>query len=194
MIEVLQQNGEAIGKRKMNNCNLDERRKKFKLDIDQLLPEKMPAIKLCLALQERGVDIEDVRDLLIYKLRKFHREELDKSNVRKEWEVEDELTEDEMDEYLELESDIMKENNCEKDLQNKMNLTTISTEPAPSTSLTDLPDLAIEIIVRYLSYGDLCNLALTSKRMKCFALNPNFFTDFGLSKKNLLATKLGKEG
>ena len=44
-----------------------------------LSPENMSAVELCVALQEREVDIEDIKNLLVYRLKKVIRDEMEKS-------------------------------------------------------------------------------------------------------------------
>ena len=61
-----------------------------------------------------------------------------------------------------------------------------------NTLLADLPDLPLENIVKNLSHADLCNLALTNRRMKSFALNPNLFSNFG--ENECLARKIKEKG
>ena len=64
--------------------------------------------------------------------------------------------------------------------------------PPARLSLPDLPDIPLEIIVKNLSHADLCNLALTNRRMKSFALNPNLFSDYGDEKG--LTMKIEEKG
>ena len=47
--------------------------------------------------------------------------------------------------------------------------------------------------MKYLPHRDLCNFALTNRKMRVFALNPNLFADFG-ERKDCLEAKIMAKG
>ena len=69
-----QDNVDGGQKRKGKNSSLDENRKRLKTggkpvkSIASSFPEKMSADELCLVLQERRIDIEDIRAMLVYRI------------------------------------------------------------------------------------------------------------------------------
>ena len=75
------QNGDGGRKRKSEICSLDTKGKRLKTNyrnIASLSPEKMSAVELCVALEESEVDIEDIRGLLVYRLKRAIRDEMEK--------------------------------------------------------------------------------------------------------------------
>ena len=79
-------------------------------------------------------------------------------------------------ECVELESQDINEENYEDIFQKNFYSTPKYPQP-PLTTLSDLPDLPLENIVKYLPLADLCNLALANRRLNSFALNSNLFSD-----------------
>ena len=131
---ISQENGD--GGRKRKGIILDENRKRLKTgggkhikSIASLSPEKMSADELCLVLQEKRIDIEDIRAMLVYRFKKAIREELENSkiiNVKKEFTVKEETTEGieedyqnklQRGEYMELETKGIKKVKNEEDYQ-----------------------------------------------------------------------------
>ena len=112
-------------KRTKKISSMDKSRKILKTnlktkDLELLFPEKMSAEEICFALQERGVDIEDVRCLLVYRLKKFMRENKESSkviNAKEEFNVDEESSED-ME--INVERETKKKQNYEKVFQKQL--------------------------------------------------------------------------
>ena len=101
----LQENIDYGRKRKILNNNFEENRKRFKMNYNNsdniltLSPEKMSASEICFVLQERGSDIEDIRCLLVFRLKKIIGEEKENSKVttvKDEFIVKEEIVEKEI--------------------------------------------------------------------------------------------------
>ena len=101
--------------------------------------------------------------------------------IKEELHVKEEITEEMKEEqveqereYVELGSKVIKKENDEKFCQNNFNLTPTFSKPPPPTSLSDLPDLPLQIIGENLSnIIKISNLALTNIRMKSLSV-PRF--------------------
>ena len=115
-------NGDVGPKRKSENSRSGGKRKRVKTNVPLLTPEEMSAGEICFVLQKRGIDFEDIRRQLVNRLKKVIKGEQDNLKV------------------IETIKEIEKTYKRERDyVEPGMN-------SEPLASLSNLPDLPLEII------------------------------------------------